>query len=81
MPTMPAWTSNWNWRAAPPSRVKMAVPLPYGLSLTSLTASLVRLDAHDRQHRAEDLVAVGVHVRRDVVDERDAQEEAALLAS
>ena len=39
MPTMPAWTSNWNWRAAPPSRVKIAVPLPYGLSLTSSSAS------------------------------------------
>jgi hypothetical protein len=30
---MPTLTSNWNWRAAPPSRVKMAVPLPKGLSL------------------------------------------------
>ncbi len=39
MPTIPACTSNWNWRAAPPSRVKIAVPLPYGLSLTSCTAS------------------------------------------
>ena len=39
MPTMPACTSNWNCRAAPPSRVKMAVPLPYGLSLTSSSAS------------------------------------------
>ena len=39
MPTMPACTSNWNWRATPPSRVKIAVPLPYGFSLTSRTAS------------------------------------------
>ena len=39
MPTMPAWTSNWNCRATPPSRVKIAVPLPYGLSLISPTAS------------------------------------------
>ena len=27
-PTMPAVTSRWKRRAAPPSRVKMAVPLP-----------------------------------------------------
>src|SRR5947209_5162511 len=39
MPTMPACTSNWNWRATPPSRVKIAVPLPYGLSFTRPTAS------------------------------------------
>ena len=36
---MPACTSNWNWRATPPSRVKIAVPLPYGFSFTSRTAS------------------------------------------
>src|SRR5205085_2640275 len=29
----------WNCRATPPSRVKIAVPFPYGLSLTSLIAS------------------------------------------
>src|SRR5436190_4956923 len=39
MSTIPACTSNWNCRATPPSRVKIAVPLPYGLSFTSLTAS------------------------------------------
>ena len=38
-PTMPTLQSNWNWWAAPPSRVKMAVPLPYGLSLTRWSAS------------------------------------------
>src|SRR5450759_2271169 len=38
-PTIPTCTSNWKRRAAPPSRVKMATPLPYGLSLTSWTAS------------------------------------------
>jgi hypothetical protein len=36
---MPASTSNWNCLAAPPSRVKIAVPLPYGFSFTSVTAS------------------------------------------
>ena len=36
---MPAWASNWNWRATPPSRVKIAVPFPHGFSFTSRTAS------------------------------------------
>ena len=52
MPTMPTLTSNWNWRAAPPSRVKIAVPLPYGLSLMSVQRLLVRPDPHDRSGRA-----------------------------
>ena len=39
MPTMPTFTSNWNCRAAPPSRVNIATPLPYGFALTSPTAS------------------------------------------
>ena len=80
MPTIPALTSNWNWRAAPPSRVKIAVPLPYGLSLIELERLVVRVDPDDRQHRAEDLVAVAVHLGRDVVDQRDAEEEAVRLA-
>ena len=76
MPTIPTLTSNWNWRAAPPSRVKIAVPLPYGLSLMSVQRLLVGPDAHDRQHRPEDLVAVGVHAGLDVVDQRTPEEEA-----
>jgi hypothetical protein len=36
---MPQTTSYWNCRAAPPSRVKIAVPLPNSLSLTSFSAS------------------------------------------
>jgi hypothetical protein len=32
--------------------------------------------AHDRRARAEDLVAVGVHLGRHVVEQRDAEEEA-----
>ena len=61
MPTIPAFTSNWNCRAAPPSRVKIAVPLPYGLSLMSCDRLLVGLDPDHGQDRAEDLVAIGVH--------------------
>jgi hypothetical protein len=38
IPTIPAWTSFWNFRAAAPLAVKMAVPLPYGLSEISLMA-------------------------------------------
>ena len=33
IPTMPTSTSFWKRRAAPPSRVKIAVPLAYGLRL------------------------------------------------
>ena len=76
MPTMPTSTSNWNWRAAPPSRVKMAVPLPYGLALTRSTRLVVGVDAHHAEHRAEDLVVVARHVGRDVVEQRGAEEEA-----
>ncbi len=36
---MPTSTSFWKRRAAPPSLVKMAVPLPYRLVFTSSTAS------------------------------------------
>ena len=39
MPTMPISASETNRRAAPPSLVKIATPLPYGLSLTRLTAA------------------------------------------
>ena len=33
MPIMPTVASRWKRRAAPPSLVKIAVPLPYGLPL------------------------------------------------
>jgi hypothetical protein len=36
---MPTSTSFWNRRAAPPSVVKIAVPLPYGLALIRSIAS------------------------------------------
>ena len=39
IPTIPTSTSCSNRRAAPPSRVKIATPLPYGLALTSASAS------------------------------------------
>jgi hypothetical protein len=35
---MPISASDTNRRAAPPSQVKIATPLPYGLALTSWTA-------------------------------------------
>ena len=37
---------------------------------------VVGVDARDAEHRAEDLVAVVVHLRRDVVDQRRPEEEA-----
>ena len=76
MPTMPAFTSNWNWRAAPPSRVKIAVPLPYGFSLISLTASsyvLTRTTVSTGPKISSRYASI---VGRDVVDQRHAQEEA-----
>jgi hypothetical protein len=39
-PTMPTSTSWVNRRAAPPSLVKIAVPLPYGLALMICSASV-----------------------------------------
>ena len=38
-PTMPTSMSNSNWRAVPPSRVKIAVPFAKRLALMSATAS------------------------------------------
>src|SRR6185503_4514354 len=38
-PTIPTSTSFWNRRAAPPSLVKIAVPLPYGLEFTRSSAA------------------------------------------
>ena len=40
---------------------------------------VVRVGAHDREHRPEDLVAVGVHLGRHVVEQRDAEEEPVTL--
>mmetsp|Transcript_25315 Transcript_25315/g.63391 ORF Transcript_25315/g.63391 Transcript_25315/m.63391 type:complete len:235 (-) Transcript_25315:962-1666(-) len=39
IPTWPTSTSFWNFRAALPERVKMAVPFPYMLALTSAMAA------------------------------------------
>ncbi|MDX6544137.1 MAG: malonate-semialdehyde dehydrogenase (acetylating) / methylmalonate-semialdehyde dehydrogenase, partial [Gaiellaceae bacterium] len=40
---------------------------------------VVGFDARDREHRPEDLVAVGIHLGRHVVDERRAEEETVTL--
>ena len=80
MPIMPTLTSFWNCRAAPPSLVKIAVPLPYGLSLISCHAFLVAVDPNHRQHRPEDLVGVDAHVGRDVIKQRRADEEPVAVA-
>ena len=77
MPTMPASTSRSNRRAAPPSRVKIATPLPYGLSEISAHRFVVGLDPHHREHRPEDLVAVQRHLRGHAVEQARAEEEAA----
>ncbi len=79
-PTMPIWTRLANSRAASPSRVKIATPLPYSWSLTSLTALVEIGRAHDRQHRAEDLLLVDAHLGLDVVEQAAAEEEAVLVA-
>ena len=49
------------------------------VAVDELDGFLVGLAAHHGQDRAEDLVLVAVHVRSDVVDERDAQEEPVAL--
>src|SRR6185312_4425258 len=42
MPIIPTWISRWNLRAAPPSLVNTAVPLPYGpLLMSSMPSSKV----------------------------------------
>jgi hypothetical protein len=56
-----------------------AVPLPYSCSLISCSASSKVGRAHDAEHRAEDLFLVDAHRRRDVVEQRAAEEEALLV--
>ena len=79
MPIMPTLTPRWNRRAASPLDVKIAVPLPYGFALISAIASSTESAADDREHRAEDLLAVDVHLGVTFVDERRADEEAVLV--
>ena len=54
------------------------MPLPYGLALISAIASST-VSARDGEHRAEDLVAVGVHRRGHVVEHARADEEPLLV--
>jgi hypothetical protein len=77
IPTIPAWTSNWNCLATSVARedrgsvaVWVVVDEPNGL--------VVRVDARDAEDRAEDLVLVCLHPRRHVVDQRRLEEEAVL---
>ena len=65
-------------RAASPSRVKMAVPLPYSWSITSWRASSSFADAAPK-HRPENLVAIDRHVGGHPVEKRAADEEAVLV--
>ena len=64
MPIMPTCTPRWNRRAASPLDVKIAVPLPYGLALIERDRLVDVVGAQHRQHGAEDLLAVDVHLRR-----------------
>ena len=74
-PTMPTSTSSGSARAAPPSCVKIAVPLPYGSGVDELERLVERVHAHDGQHRAEDLVGVDRHLGRDAVEQRGTEKE------
>ena len=80
MPTMPTWIWWANSRAASPSRVKIAVPLPNSCSLIISRGGRVVGRADDREHRAEDLLLVDPHVGRDLVEQRAADEVAVLVA-
>jgi hypothetical protein len=79
MPTMPTLTRAANSRAAWPLRVKIATPLPYWCLLGSASASS-KFSRDDLQHRAEDLFLVAVHVGRDMIEQRRADEEAVFMA-
>ena len=80
MPTMPTLTLAANSRAARPLRVKMATPLPYWWLRRQRQGLLEGLGADDLQHRAEDLLLVGLHGRLHLVEQAGADEEAVLVA-
>ena len=80
MPTMPTWIWCANSRAASPSRVKIAVPLPNSCSLIMRGGGLIGVGARHREHRPEDLFLVDLHVGGDVVEQRAAEEVAVLIA-
>src|SRR5579862_8688438 len=73
-PIMPICTRLENSRAASPSRVKIAAPLPYSCSLTS------RVAAHNGQNRAKNLLLVDAHLGLDLVEDAPAEEIAVLVA-
>ena len=80
MPTMPAATRRLNSRAAPPSRVKMEVPLPNSWRSIRPSASSRLPNAQHDEHRAEDLLAVDAHRLGDAVEQHRAHEESLLVA-
>src|SRR3954464_4623719 len=92
MPTMPTWTREVNSRAASPSRVKIATPLPYSCSDGSATASSQSFarttqrtghknsSSHHREARAKNLFLVDPHVLRDVVEQAAAHVKPVLVA-
>ena len=61
MPIIPTWTPRWN-RGRPRRWVKIAVPLPYGLALIEVDRLVDGVGADHGEDRAEDLLAVDVHV-------------------
>ena len=63
-------------RAVSPSRVKMAVPLPYWCALTSASARVEVGYSHHAQHRAEDFFLIDAHVGGDLVEQAAAEIEA-----
>ena len=79
MPIMPTLTPRWNCRAASPLLVKIAVPLPYGLALTSAMASST-VSARSTDSTGPKISSrVDVHLRGHRVDHRRADEEALLV--
>jgi hypothetical protein len=80
MPTMPTWIRRANSRAMPPSLVKQATPLPYSWALTSSTPAAKSATRTHDSTGPEDLLLVDAHLRRDMVEQRAAGEEAALQA-
>ena len=66
-------------RAAPPSRVKIAVPFPNALVVDQIYCILVSGRSHDAQYRPKNLIFVTAHARSYVVEQRGAEKESRLI--